>query len=100
MLWSNMYSADSPRLTIHLPMFLCLAVGRGMIAGAELVAAAAPPGLLVDRGLGEAAQSADHAAVDPDGVGGQFGAGRLVHEGHELVGEAGHGAADTDAAHV
>src|SRR4051794_20746891 len=48
------------------------------------------------------AELADGAAVGGDGLGGEFGAGRLVEEGrlHELVGEAGHRAADADAADV
>src|SRR5262249_3091199 len=64
--------------------------------------AMAPDGLGVVRGLSVLAQFADGAAVGPDGLGGQLGAGGLVEERrlHELVGEAGHGATDADPADV
>jgi hypothetical protein len=46
-------------------------------------------------------QLADGPTVGGDGLGGQLGPGRLVQEGRlqELVGEAGHGAADAPPAH-
>src|SRR5437016_2215255 len=61
-----------------------------------------PLRLRVHRRLRVLAQLADGAAVGGDGLGGEFGAGRFVEEGrlHELVGEAGHRAADADAADV
>src|SRR4029077_17794606 len=66
----------------------------------ELIAALAPLGLLVSGPRGESAQSADHGAVHRARRGGDLRPGRLVHEGHELVREAGHGAGNADAAHV
>src|SRR5437763_833628 len=71
-----------------------LRVSRGVVSGGQVVAPVAPLRLLVGRGVGVAAQGPDNAAVDRDRIGGNGGAGGLVHEGHELVGEAGHGAAD------
>src|SRR5207248_4806026 len=60
----------------------------------------APLGLFVGGLRGEAAESADHGAVHRARGGGHLRPGWLVHERHELVGEAGHGAGDADAAHV
>src|SRR5499427_6665399 len=59
-----------------------------------------PLGFPVDGGVGEGAERTDRFSVGADGPGREFCARRLVHEGHELVGEAWHGAADTDAANV
>src|SRR5947208_13607599 len=70
------------------------------VAGRELGALVAPLGLLVDGVVGDAAQLADNGAVGAARGRGDLAAGRLVHEGHELVGEAGHGAGDADAADV
>src|SRR5689334_22094721 len=63
---------------------------------------AAPLRLEVERVARVLAQLADGPAVGGDGLGGEPGAGRLVQQRglHELVGEAGHGAADADAADV
>src|SRR4051794_39454791 len=69
-------------------------------AGGQLPAWPAPLGLAVERVRGDAAQAADRRAVDADGAGREPATGRLVHERHELVREAGHGAADADAAEV
>src|SRR6202012_5738599 len=71
-----------------------------LVAGQQFGALLAPLGLLV-RGLGgEPAQGPDDGPVHAAGGGGHLGARRLVHERHELVGEARHRAGDTDAAHV
>ena len=51
-------------------------------------------------GLGQLAHAPDEPAEHAVGVGGQHGARRPLVDGGELVGEAGHGAADADAAHV
>src|SRR5579884_3371648 len=75
-------------------------VGRGPVAGAQAMVALTPEGLPVRLPLGEAAKGLDGASVGPDGVGREARTGGRVHEGHELVGEVGHGAADADAAHV
>src|SRR6478609_10447163 len=69
-------------------------------SGGELTAVVAPLGLLVDRLERHLAQVADELAVGLRAGGRQLAAGRLVHERHELVREAGHRAADADAAHV
>src|SRR3954454_12930301 len=69
------------------------------VARGQLLARVTPLGLLVDRLVGDPAQPADDGPVDPGDRGRDRAAGRLVHERHELVGEAGHRAADADAAH-
>src|SRR5919112_6217534 len=69
-------------------------------AAGQLPAGPAPLRLAVERVGGDAAQAADRRAVDPDGAGRQPAARWLVHERHELVREAGHGAADADATDV
>ena len=56
--------------------------------------------LFVVRVVCELPQATDGSAVHGDGRGGKLRAGRLLHKGHELVGKAGHGATDADAAHV
>src|SRR5215470_12743502 len=66
----------------------------------ELVALLAPLRLLVGGLRGEAAKGADHGAVHRAGRRGHLRSRRLVHERHELVGEARHRACDADAAHV
>src|SRR5512146_962100 len=73
---------------------------RLLVAGAEFGALGAPGRLLVSRALGEAAQRADDRAVHSAGGAGHPGTGWLVHERHELVREARHGAGDADAADV
>src|SRR4051812_34001791 len=62
----------------------------------------APLGLEVERVAGVLAELADRPAVGGDGLGRELRAGRLVEQRrlHELVREAGHGAADADAADV
>src|SRR6202035_505064 len=70
------------------------------IAGKQLRPWFAPLGLLVQGVLGDLAEAADDVAVQSAGRGRHPRAGRLVHERHELVAEARHGAADADAAHV
>src|SRR6202030_4686944 len=75
-------------------------VGGRPVAGGELGPRVPPSGLLVDSGVGDLAQCADRGAVHPDDPGRQMRAGRFIHEGHELVREARHRAADADAADV
>src|SRR5262245_42759377 len=72
----------------------------GLVAGQQLVALGSPLRLLVHRFHGEAAQRPDDRAVHAAGRGGHLRPGWLVHERHELVREARHGAGDADAAHV
>src|SRR5262245_16893600 len=80
----------------YLQSLICLR----LIPGGQLRALVPPLRLLVDRIIGELAQRADHPAIDADQVRRHARAGRLVHKRHKLIGEAGHGAADTDAADV
>src|SRR3954467_896478 len=72
----------------------------GLVAGGQLGLVVAPLRLLVHRAVGDRAQLADHRAIAAGDRRRQPAAGRRVHERHELVGEAGHRAADADAAHV
>src|SRR3954467_6732986 len=85
--------------------------GRGLVAvmagspgplraGHELAGGPAPLRLLVDGPGGDRAEPAHRRAVHARRCGGGPAAGGFVHEGHELVREAGHRAADADAAHV
>src|SRR5215468_2451228 len=77
-----------------------MASPRLLVSGAEFGALHAPLRFLVRRLGGETAQAADDRAVHAARGRGHGRARRLVHERHELVGEAGHGAGDADAAHV
>src|ERR1700690_3173572 len=72
----------------------------GPIAGGQLRPRMAPLRFLVYRLIRERAQRADGAAIDANRAGRYFRSGRLIHEGHELVRESRHGAADADSAHV
>src|SRR4051794_15897045 len=78
---------------------LLVAPPRG-VAGGELVAVVPPLRLLVDRLVRDAPQAADRRAVHAGDERRDAAARRLVHERHELVGEARHRAADADAADV
>src|SRR5271156_89098 len=71
-----------------------------MVAGGQFSARMTPLWFLVDGGLGHVAQGANGAAVGADGCAGNLCTRRLIHKGHEFVGETGHGAADADAANV
>src|SRR3954462_6487819 len=77
-----------------------LVAPAGAVAGGELVAVVAPARLLVDGLVRDAAQLADHRPVALDESRRDAAARGRVHERHELVGEAGHRAADADAADV
>src|SRR5216683_3201094 len=98
----------SSAVVMGRPLFLAAARGTARLRGSpgllearqELVAPLAPLGLLVGGLGGEAAKSADHGAVHHAGRRGDLRSRRLVHERHELVREARHGARDADAAHV
>src|SRR5271166_6580734 len=92
----------SGAVTVAIDALLSLRqrIGGGVVSGRQLRTWMPPFRFLVNRCVGEAAQRTDHPAIEADGRGGQLGAGWLVHEGHELVGETGHGAANADAADV
>jgi hypothetical protein len=59
-----------------------------------------PTRLFIERRLSKPAKCVNGFSVGGHRVGGKQGARGLVHEGHEFVGKAGHGAADTDAANI
>src|SRR6516164_5725476 len=59
-----------------------------------------PLWLFVQSALCKGAQRSHHAAIDADLGGRELGAGRLVHERHELVRKARHGATDANAPDV
>src|SRR6185312_12729248 len=85
----------------HLPRLRPRAVRPvGVEAGCQLLAVVAPLRLLVQHGVGDSAHAADQRAVRLAGDRGERCTGWLVHEGHELVGEAGHRAADADATDI
>src|SRR5215469_16798696 len=71
-----------------------------LVAGQQLVALLAPLRLLVGGLRREAAERPDDRPVEGAGGGRDPRPGRLVHERHELVGEAGHRARDADPADV
>src|SRR5580698_8346186 len=71
-----------------------------LVAGGQFLARGAPLGLVVESVQGDLAQPPDGVAVEPAGHGRDPGPGRFVHEGHDLVGEPRHGAADADAADI
>src|SRR5687767_11137692 len=82
------------------PCTLVIASPRLLEAGGQLVTRRAPARLALEGVDGEAAQLAHGGAVRRDAAARQGGPRRLLHERHELVGEARHRAADADAAHV
>src|SRR5450432_1383063 len=55
---------------------------------------------LVDGSVSDRAQLAQDTAPCANHLGGKRGAGRRVHEGHELIRESRHGAADADTTNV
>src|SRR6184192_3301310 len=83
---------SSTEVTCHSPTLA--------VSGQQFRAPPAPLRLLVHLALGDAAQGAYHGAVHDGRGGGHPGAGRLVHERHELVREPRHRAGDADAADV
>src|ERR1700683_2292084 len=74
--------------------------GGQFVSSRELRTIVPPLRFAVDGGACEGSQRAHSSTIDGDSRRGQLSAGRLIHEGHELVGKAGHGAADADAADV
>src|SRR5690348_8893985 len=69
-------------LSDQSPMGMIRALPGAGGARAELRAALAPLGLLIDGVRGDLPQSADGVAVQPDRSGGELAAGRFVHERH------------------
>src|SRR5579862_6256660 len=70
------------------------------VAGGQLGSGMPPLRFLVDGLVGERAQCSYGTPVHGDRAGGNSRARGFIHERHELVREAGHCAADTDAANV
>src|SRR5438309_4438667 len=99
--WSRgVVKDDDSAASYHSPLLSTVAIGRRMVSGCQFGSLVAPSRLLVDGVIGPAAQGPNQAAVNSDGRRRERGARRLVHERHELVGKAGHGAGDADAADV
>src|SRR5580700_7634478 len=70
------------------------------VASCQFRTPVAPLRFLVDGRVGDAAKCPDHAPIASYERGGEHASRRLVHEWHELIGKAGHGAPDADAADV
>src|SRR5438132_6066358 len=77
-----------------------LSVGSGVIAGGEFGARMPPFRFLVHSRLGKGAKRTNGPPVGTDHPGRNPGARWFIHERHELVGKARHGAADADTAHI
>src|SRR6516164_8845410 len=100
---SQVISVSSASAALSVALFsgaVVIASPRLLMAGTEFRALHAPTRFLVRRTRGEAAQGTDDRAIHSAGRGRYARTRRLVHERHELVGEARHGAGDADAAHV
>src|ERR1043165_7084915 len=89
---SQAISTRSERFSV-----VVIASPRLLVAGRKLRTLVPPLRLLVHRLGGEAAQGPDHRAIHAASGGRDTRARRLVHERHELVREARHGAGDADA---
>src|SRR5262245_6235685 len=59
-----------------------------------------PLGFLIDRMLRDTAQAANHSSVESTNAGRDLTSRWFIHERHKLIGKAGHGAANADAANV
>src|SRR5438046_2261921 len=81
------------------PSRKCLSILR-LVAGSQFLARVTPLGLFVDRVICDLPQGANELPVLADPRSRDARPWRFIHEGHELVGESGHGASDADAAHV
>ena len=71
-----------------------------MVTRGQFRARMPPLRFFVDRVLSDCTQRADRSPVHANAGSRNVCARRFIHERHELVGEAGHRAADADAAHV
>src|SRR5580658_5872833 len=63
---------------------LCQSVSRGMIARSKIAARVPPLRLLIQGRVSERTQRTERATVNAHGSRRHLGAGRFVHEGHEL----------------
>src|ERR1700761_2753180 len=75
-------------------------VGSGLIASREFRTGMPPLRFLVDGVVRHLAQPADCHSVSTYRSARELCARRLIHEGHEFIGETGHRAADANATHV
>src|ERR1700679_2372474 len=71
-----------------------------MVSGGQFSAGMTPLRFLVDRSLSHRAECTNRTAVRAHRCAGYFRTWGLIHEGHKLIREAGHGATDANAAHV
>src|SRR3954465_9863537 len=104
---SHAISTRSDLPLVLMPLSVCVSVisrspsaPRRLVAGIELLAGVPPLRLLVELAFGDLPQPPDHRPVRAAGQRRHLRARRLVHERHELVREARHGAADADPADV
>src|SRR5580700_6600265 len=73
---------------------------RSLVTGHELVPGRSPSRLVLECVVRDLPETSNRASVQPARHRRNLGAGWLVHERHELVGESRHGAADADTADV
>ena len=73
---------------------------RLLITGEKFRTRLAPLGLFILGVVCDGAQSSNHGSVALNGGGGEARPRRLIHERHEFVREARHGATDANAADV
>src|ERR1700723_1776561 len=81
-------------------LLYALSVRSWMVSGGQFSASMTPFGFFVNRGLSYGAQGPNRATIGADSSARNPCPRRFIHEGHELVGESRHGAADANAAHV
>src|SRR5580698_416683 len=74
--------------------------GPGGIARGQLTPGVPPLRFFIEFPVGICSERPNDASVKGDADGRDVCAGRLIHEGHELVGEPRHRAADADATDV
>src|SRR6185312_4295694 len=83
--WARASFSGMVTVAIAPILSLGLVVRRGSIACGQFGARVAPLRLLVDGPVRHAPERADQSAVEADRRRRQPGAGRFVHEWHELV---------------
>src|SRR5882757_6471135 len=73
-------------------------VGSGLIASCEFASGMPPLRFLVDGTVRHGTEAANSHSIGADCSTRELRPRWLIHEGHEFIGEAGHRAADADAA--
>src|SRR5215471_12912249 len=96
----SQFISTSRRSSWEVAIVVSSTLPARVVAARELRPVVMPPGLAVDAPIGEATQRADEHPVGLEQHRRQRTARRLIHERHELVREARHGACDADAADV